>query len=167
MYFKDETLPDKMATELDIVEERVNELVDKIEDVDQDKIMDEGEDDIQVVNRATCYYYTSGTAPACNGKCQSNEFSAKVSFGWACITGQKLECSNCSYEPCYYNECFCNECKAPDGVETKTWSLTPSGRESDIKVYITQIPPLLCYVWRLSVLELSTFNVCFSFRGKS
>ena len=47
---KDETLHDEMATEL---EERVDELVDKIEDVDQDKIMDEGEDDIEVVNRRT------------------------------------------------------------------------------------------------------------------
>ena len=40
---EDESLPDKMATELDIVEERDDELVDKIED--------EGEEDIMRMRR--------------------------------------------------------------------------------------------------------------------
>ena len=48
---EDETLPAEMATELGIVEERDDELVDKIEKKDQDKIMDAGEDDIEEANR--------------------------------------------------------------------------------------------------------------------
>ena len=36
---EDETQPDEMATELDIVEERDDELVDKIEDEGEEKIL--------------------------------------------------------------------------------------------------------------------------------
>ena len=112
---KDETLPDEMATELDIVEEKVDD--------------------------PPCYYYLSGTAPFCKGKCQSNEFMNYDGNGHLCWTGDKVECSNCAFEAYSIGEGKCIECKPPEGVETYETSKTSvsggKGRSLDSQIYLS------------------------------
>jgi len=69
---EDETQPEEMASELDIVEER-----------------DSGYDSHQ----AKCHEYISGTPPFCRGKCNSGHHIIEKLGG--CWSGQRLKCSNC------------------------------------------------------------------------